>query len=326
MDQLVALIGERLEFVVMGGVFVSVVLAVLAVVALARGKSPVQRRLAGGRPSGGEAEADGAHAVSLRMKDEESSLGRALRPIESSVLPTDTGELTEIRKTLLQAGYTKPSAVTVYYTLRLVLAVTLPLIALLLSPLLSRRMSWEMIALAIAMSGLIGMYLPTVWVSRRTASRQLACREGFPDALDMLLVSVEAGLGLDAAINRVGAEIGTAYPILGEHFRRVGAELRAGKSREAALRGMSDAIGIEEVGSLVTLLVQSDMLGTSIAQALRVHADDMRIKRMLKAEEKAHMLPVKMTVPLILGILPPLVLVILTPAIIRFLRVSGGGG
>jgi tight adherence protein C len=223
---------------------------------------------------------------------------------------------------MLQAGYYKSSALAKYYVLRIILAILLPAIAVIVLPQVWAKLNWDMIALLVAISSVVGLFLPTVWVSRRIENRQQQCRDGFPDALDMLLISVEAGLGLDAAINRVGMEIGGAYPVLGEHFQLVGAELRAGQSREGALRSMADSIGIEEVGSLVTLLIQSDMLGTSIAQALRVHADDMRIKRMLRAEEKAHMLPVKMTVPLILGILPPLVIVILAPAIIRFMRVD----
>lgn len=317
---------QNTDWLVMGGVFFSVVLFVMAGVFAFRSRDPVKRRLAGGRAEGETLVRSGGDQVSLRRDEVETDgVSQALKPIAPHLLPSDEQELSAIRRKMMQAGYYKPSALTKYYLLRLVLAVVFPGVALVIAPTLSAKMSWELVALVVALSGMIGLYLPTVWVSRRIESRQTQCRDGFPDALDMLLISVEAGLGLDAAINRVGAEIGAAYPVLGEHFQRVGAELRAGQSREGALRSMSDQIGIEEVGALVTLLIQSDMLGTSIAAALRVHADDMRIKRLLKAEEKAHMLPVKMTVPLILGILPPLVIVILAPAIIRFMRVSGGG-
>ncbi len=325
MSNLLNLMQQNTDYLVMGGVFFSVVMFVMAGMLAFRGRDPVKRRLAGGRAEG-EAEASSDGPVSLRRDEEEQTgVAHALKPIAPHLLPTDQRELSAVRRRMMQAGYYRPSAITKYYLLRLILAIILPAIALVVTPQMSAKMSWETVALAVALSGIIGMYLPTVWVSRRVDKRQQQCRDGFPDSLDMLLISVEAGLGLDAAINRVGAEIGAAYPVLGEHLQRVGAELRAGQSREGALRSMSDQIGIEEVGSLVTLLIQSDMLGTSIAQALRVHADDMRIKRLLKAEEKAHMLPVKMTVPLILGILPPLVIVILAPALIRFMRVSGAG-
>ncbi len=302
----------------------AVVIFVIAGVMMFRARDPVKRRLAG-ETAEGEA-SDDSDRVSLRRDEGQDGVSKALKPLEPHLLPTDEKELSQARKRMVQAGYYRPSAISKYYLLRLCLTLVLPGITLALSPYFSAKISWETIALVVALSGVVGMYLPTVWVSRCIESRQQQCRDGFPDCLDMLLISVEAGLGLDAAINRVGAEIGAAYPVLGEHLQRVGAELRAGQSREGALRGMSDQIGIEEVGSLVTLLIQSDMLGTSIAQALRVHADDMRIKRLLKAEEKAHMLPVKMTVPLILGILPPLVIVILAPGIIRFLRVSAAAG
>jgi len=322
--QLLGLFEANTEYLVMAGIFISVVMFVIAGVMVLRGRGSVRRRLAG-ETAEGETE-DGSQQVSLRRDEDQDSVSKALKPLEPHLLPTDEKELSQAKKRMVQAGLYRPSAMTKYYLAKLCLAVMLPAITLAFSPYFSSKMSWETIAILVALSGVIGMYLPTAWVSHRIEKRQQQCRDGFPDCLDMLLVSVEAGLGLDAAINRVGMEIGAAYPVLAEHLQRVGAELRAGQSREGALRGMSDQIGIEEVGSLVTLLIQSDMLGTSIAQALRVHADDMRIKRLLRAEEKAHMLPVKMTVPLILGILPPLVIVILAPGIIRFLRISSSAG
>jgi tight adherence protein C len=133
-----------------------------------------------------------------------------------------------------------------------------------------------------------------------------------------LLICVEAGLGLDAAISKVASELSLAHPILAEHYRFVGAELRAGQSRHDALRGFSDRTGVEEVRTLVSLLIQSDELGTSIAQALRVHAFEMRAKRLLRAEEKAHKIPVKLAFPLMFGLIPVVFMVTLTPAIIKF--------
>jgi tight adherence protein C len=322
-SNLMNLMQQNAEILIMAGIFLSVVMFVMAGMFAFRGRDPVKRRLAGGRAEGEATVAGDGDQVSLRRNQEDrGSVADALRPLAPHLLPSNQSELGAARKRMMQAGYYRPSALTKYYVLRIILAILLPAIAIVVLPQVSAKLNWDMVALLVAISGVVGLFLPTVWVSRRIENRQQQCRDGFPDALDMLLISVEAGLGLDAAINRVGMEIGGAYPVLGEHFQLVGAELRAGQSREGALRSMADQIGIEEVGSLVTLLIQSDMLGTSIAQALRVHADDMRIKRMLRAEEKAHMLPVKMTVPLILGILPPLVIVILAPAIIRFMRVD----
>jgi tight adherence protein C len=322
MQAMNAFLLDNLEIIALVAIFGAVVLAVIAVISLVGDRNPAVQRLAGMGTSGNGGSRQDA---SLRLDDEKIGVfGRALKSIESQLLPSDESELTESRKKMLRAGFHAKSALRIYFFMRLVLGVVFPVLILIILPEVS-SMTWERVALVAGVMGIVGIYAPMFWVSYQTSVRQQACRDGFPDALDMLLVSVEAGLGLDAAINRVAAEIGTAHPVLGEHFRRVGSELRAGRSREMALRSMADMIGIEEVGSLVTILIQSELLGTSIASALRVHADDMRLKRLMKAEEKAHMLPVKMTVPLILGILPPLVLVILAPAIINFMRVGGNG-
>jgi len=213
------------------------------------------------------------------------------------------------------------SAVSRYYTIRVVLSVGLPLIVVFAAPTLTQTASVQTVLLIGVLAGLIGLYFPHMWVSHRISTRQQEARDGFPDALDLLLICVEAGLGLNAALHRVGQEIGKAHPVLGTQFDIIGLELRAGMSRELALRNLAERLGIDEVKSLVAILIQSDTLGTSIAQALRVHAEDMRRRRMLRAEEKAHKLPVKLSFPLVGFILPCLILTILTPAIIRIVRV-----
>jgi tight adherence protein C len=211
------------------------------------------------------------------------------------------------------------SAVGTYYALRVVCGIAFPLIVMTVLPLLSRSMTVNVMLALAGSSILIGLYLPPALLSKRIEGRQLEIYEGFPDALDMMLVCVEAGLGLDAAINRVGHEIGKAHPVLGHQMELVGLEMRAGKPRQEALRNLADRTGVDEVRSLSTLLIQSDALGSSIAQSLRVHAEDMRARRMLKAEEKAHKLPVKLSIPLILCVLPSLMIVILSPAALRII-------
>ena len=171
-----------------------------------------------------------------------------------------------------------------------------------------------------AVCAFIGIFLPRIWVSHRIDQRKLQYTEAFPDALDMLVVCVEAGLGLDAAITRVGEKISRAHPLLAEQFAMVALELRAGKSRADALRNMAQRVDIDELNSFVTLLIQSDQLGTSVAQTLRVYAEEMRVKRMLKAEEMAHKLPVKLVVPLVTCVLPAMITVVLLPAMIRIIR------
>jgi len=162
--------------------------------------------------------------------------------------------------------------------------------------------------------------LPGRWRSRRAGRYRRAIARGFPDALDMMVVCVEAGLGLDAALSRVGGQIAPAHPLLAAELALVALELLAGKSREAALRACAARTGVAEIASFATLLIQSDALGSGIAQTLRVQAEEMRAARMLRAEEMAHTLPVKLTIPLVACILPAMIAVVLLPGIITIVR------
>lgn len=234
----------------------------------------------------------------------------------------DQEKVSSIRRKLIEAGYMEPSAVSIFILSRILMAVVLPPLVLLAIPYTVQPLPEpSKLALVGAMMAAVGFYLPSLWVAHRTEKRHTQSRQGFPDALDMLLVCVEAGLSLAAALNRVGKEIGRARPLLGEHFRLVALEMQAGKSREQALRNMADRVGIDECRSLITLLLQSEALGTSIGQSLRIHAEEMRKRRLITAEEKANKLPVKMTIPLVGFILPSLMSVVLIPLIIQFIRI-----
>jgi tight adherence protein C len=167
----------------------------------------------------------------------------------------------------------------------------------------------------------IGFYLPGVWLRMRVNKRKERMTEGLPEALDMMVVCVEAGMGLDAAINRVGEEIALSNKVVGEEFRLLSLELKVGKQRKDALRSLAMRTDLEDVNSLVTLLIQTERFGTSIGQSLRVHSDSMRVKRQQKAEEIAAKLPVKLLIPLILFIFPSLFVTILGPAVIRIIRI-----
>lgn len=236
----------------------------------------------------------------------------------------DQEKVSSIRRKLIEAGYMGPSAVSIFLLSRILAAIILSPLVLLVIPFAVQPLPEpSKLALIGACVAIIGFYLPSLWVSHRTSKRHTESRQGFPDALDMLLVCVEAGLSLAAALNRVGLEIGRARPLLGEHFRLVALEMQAGKSREQALRNMADRVGIDECRSLITLLLQSESLGTSIGQSLRIHAEEMRRRRLIVAEEKANKLPVKMTIPLVCFILPSLMSVVLVPLIIQFIRVLG---
>jgi len=232
----------------------------------------------------------------------------------------DREKLSAIRLRMTQAGYMGSHAVGAYYATRILLSGGLLIGSVALLPLLGGVMPTEQLMLTGMLSGALGHFIPVFWVSQRIDKRQADARAGFPDALDMLLICVEAGLSLAAALNRVGEEIGSARPLLGEQFKLVALEMQAGKSREQALRNMADRIGIDEVRSLVTLLLQSEKLGTSIGQSLRVHADEMRRRRLVRAEDNANKLPAKMAIPLVCFILPSLMTVIMTPVVIRIIR------
>ncbi len=304
------------QIIVLVMIFGMVVLAILGTSRLLFPQDAVARRL----QPGGEGTEGSRAGHSLRYNDGESRTARLLRPLYQYVVPTSDERLSRIRATLMQAGYMGPAAIRIYYSFRISLAIGLPLVFSLFTPLLSRQMPLEKIVLLAFGLALLGLYAPTIWVSQRRRKRQVAASDGFPDTLDMLLVCVEAGLSLDGALNRVGEEIEKAHPVLAEQFLLVALELRAGKSREEALRNLAHRIGIDDVRSFVTLLVQSENLGTSIALALRVHAEEMRRKRLSRAEEKANKLPVKLSVPLVMCILPALMLTVMSPASISVIR------
>ncbi|WP_193370763.1 type II secretion system F family protein [Pelagibius marinus] len=297
--------------------FFTIVLAVVGVASISGNKGAVSRRLAGDTVSMGGMDA----GPRLRYETRDGFWNELVGAIEKRVPLVDETNRSLVQRRLLQAGFAGPGVVRNYFAIRFFTTICLPLGFLLLAPMFGASLSNQKVLLVPLALCVIGLYLPSFWLSRRIASRQRAIAEGFPDALDMMVVCVEAGLGLDAAFNRVGSELVRAHPALATQFALVALELRAGKSRADALRNLGERVGLDDVIGFVTLLIQSDELGTSISQALSVHADEMRNKRMMRAEELAHKLPVKLTIPLIVFILPCMVTVILLPGIIGIVRV-----
>ena len=228
-----------------------------------------------------------------------------------------------LRKKMVEAGYTSPSAPKVYTAVRLLGVVLLPVIVIGYMFLVGNPPSLVGGYFAAVIAMLMGLYLPTVFVSARADRRRTEMINGFPDALDLMLVCVEAGLGLDTAFNRVGQEVERSHPLLAEQFGTVVLELRAGRSREDALRRMADRAGVDEIRAFATLLIQSTKLGSSVSQTLRTYAHEMREKRRLRAEEKAHRLPVLLSVPLVGCMLPTMIGVLMVPAVIRMIRIIG---
>lgn len=243
-----------------------------------------------------------------------NSLGRRAKP-------KDEEEISGLRLKLMQAGYRRHGAPLVFFGYRIFLAVLFSVIVLTGRIFVVRAMMpGSFVAIAVLLV-VAGYYLPSLWLRIKISSRQQKILEGLPDALDLMVVCVEAGMGLDAAINRVGEEMTLRNAVVSEEFRLMGLELRAGKLRREALRNLGIRTGLDDVKSLMTLLIQTDKFGTSIAQALRVHSESMRTRRYQKAEEIAAKLPVKLVFPLILCIFPALFVVIVGPAIIKIFRV-----
>jgi tight adherence protein C len=313
-DGAAALVRTHALSVVSVLVLASVVFALAAAATGFGGRTdPVRRRLVKAASRRGAV----VPAASIRFRDDRFDWFDRFALLYRYFLPTDENRLRVAGRSLVQAGYRTRNAVARYYGLRVVLAGGLFVGASVLAMVIVGGAEPRTILLAATAAAAAGYFLPAVYLGRRLAARQRLIAEGFPDALDMLLVCVEAGLGLDAAIAKVAAEIGPAHPIIGDELSLTGLELQAGRGREDALRDLGQRTGVEDVRALVTLLVQSDALGTSIGQALRVHSFEMRTKRLLQAEEAAHKIPVKLAVPLVFGLLPCLMAVVLAPAIIK---------
>jgi tight adherence protein C len=267
---------------------------------------------------GGVIRAEEFTDVFYKLKDQVVNLVGSLGKL---VKPKSEGGASDLQKTLLRAGYRRESASAIFLGLKAFLAIVFLGASVLIRIWVLRTISSFHLILFSIVLAYIGFYLPNFWLRIKIARRKEKILEGFPDALDLMVVCVEAGIGLDAAINRVGEEMRLSNKVLGEEFRLLSLELRAGKQRRDALRNLATRTGLEDVSSLVSLLIQTDKFGTSVAQALRVHSESMRIKRYQKAEELATKLPVKMVFPLIIFIFPSIFVTVLGPAIIQIFRV-----
>lgn len=225
-----------------------------------------------------------------------------------------------LREHLKAAGFPSPLAPRLYTLLRLGLVIVLPTIYVLTSLTSPTGISIVRLYLVGSLCAVIGLYAPALFVRARADRRREAITNGFPDCLDLMLICVEAGLGLEAALDRVAREMAISQPLVTELLSTATLRLRAGATREVALRRMADDAGVEEINSFATLLIQSDRLGTSIGTTLRIYASEMRERRRMRAEEKAHRLPVLLSIPLVVCMLPTMIGVLMLPAIIRVVR------
>jgi tight adherence protein C len=231
--------------------------------------------------------------------------------------PKDEEEYSAIQLKLIQAGYRTKSAVKTYHFAQFVLGIVLLVVGIAYAVYDSATGDPTIKAtiMSILGPGMAGYYLPKWWVGKRQGERQLEMINGFPDSLDMMLVCVEAGQSLDQSIIRVAHELKSGFPALAEEYQTVSHEMKAGKDKTQVLRDMAERAGVADISSFVTVLIQSQQFGTSIAEALRVFSAEMRDKRVMRAEEKANTLPTKMTLATMMLTVPPLLIILIGPSI-----------
>jgi tight adherence protein C len=289
-------------------------LAAYVVFGFARDRQDLRRRAAAGTDIPEPARAPG-------KPERPRSLERLVSFIDENIAG-DTRQNRVLRRQLIQAGFFDPRAGAVYFAARLGFALLFAIACFILLPLLIAPKPALTTATWCGGLGIVGYFLPTLYLRRRVAQRVVAHRMGFPDFMDLMVVCAEAGLSMEAAIERIARELVEGYPSLAENLYMVSLEIRAGKTFTDAFEHMGERLGIDEAMMLSTLLQQSAELGTSLSNSLRVYSDEMRGKRLSRAEEKAYSLPAKLTVPLILFVFPVLLFVLMLPVVIRFSHAS----
>jgi tight adherence protein C len=262
-----------------------------------------------------------ANVVVERSARWRERLASVIQPLAKLSLPAEGWEGSAIRIAFINAGWRQPSAPPIFFGIKTLLALSFPLIVLSLSSEGLLASGASRILFVLISASAVGYYLPNLFLRYKIADRQREIFESFPDALDLLIICVESGLGLDQAIAKVAAEIDIKSKVLAQELQLVLMELRSGFSRETALRHLALRTGLEEIDLLVAMMIQADRFGTSMGDSLRVHADNLRTKRRQRAEEAAAKIAVKLLMPLIFMIFPTLMLVLVGPAMIQIYRV-----
>lgn len=303
------------RFAVLIMLFAVVVGSALLALASARRHATVRGEL---RSLAGPAR-QGTAATTLRdQRDDQWT--KLVDRIERAGLSLTDSKSDQLRDKMIGAGFTSPSAPRIYTLVRLLLVIAFPIFVVALNLLGGKELSYMRLYIFGSVAALAGLYLPALFVRAKADRRREAIVNGFPDSLDLMLICVEAGLGLEAALDRVGREMAVSHPLVSAMLTTATLQLRAGASRETALRKMAEAARVDEISSFATLLIQSDKLGTSIATTLRIYAAEMRERRRMRAEEKAHRIPVLISIPLVACMLPVMIGVLMLPAAIRVVR------
>jgi tight adherence protein C len=262
----------------------------------------------------------GGQTESLRTREAQTAWARLATAVEKAGLNLTDTKSERLTSLLRQAGFPSPAAPRVFTLVRLAMIFTLPLIYVLIAFSGDNPPSFLKTYLVGSVLALLGLYLPNLYVQARADRRKEAIINGFPDCLDLLLVCVESGLGLEAAMDRVGREMVNSHPLVAELLMITVLQLRAGSTRDEAFRKLADASAVDEIRAFTTLIIQSDKLGTSVASTLRVYAAEMRERRQMRAEEKAHRLPVLISIPLVACMLPTMIGTLMLPAAVLMVR------
>ena len=263
-----------------------------------------------GGPGGGQAQ-----APSISIED------NLLSQISGIVTPSDEAEVAATRMRLIRAGYRRPSALRIFYLSRAVCAFVFALIGVVAVGFIKTPLPLPILVLLLIFVFMMGFLAPPLWVDRRAKMRRREAEQSFPDVLDMLLVCIEAGQSFDQACRRVTRDISGISKVLHEEFQLMSDELRAGRDRAAVFRSFAARLNVNDIIAFVTVLRQSDEFGVSIADALRVYAADMRNKRLMRAEEKANMMPLKLALGSMAFTVPPTMLVMAGPSFLMIMRV-----
>ena len=320
-DFIVSHMGETGPLLVVGGLGLMLILVTLPFL-LKKEAEPfdkLKQQAQGSERSRGR---DPRDADLRRSSDRNDKLNRFAHFLE----PQDKEQMSAARLQMLRAGYRSKNSVRMFHAMQFLLGIGFLVAGMVYTFFINRTQSLDLQAMALStlLPAAAGYYLPVYWVQRRLQTRQQLITDGFPDALDMMLVCVEAGQSLDQSIARVAKEIAPAYPDLAEEFDIVSQEVRAGKERVMVLRDMSERVGLADITSFVTTMIQSATFGTSIAEALRVYSAEMRDKRVMRAEEKANTLPTKLTLGTMLFTVPPLMMILIGPSIHGVMKAFGG--
>ena len=291
----------------------TVALFALTLLQIRPGQGAVLGRLDQMQPGG-----DAQDAMARRRRQAKSQRLMTVLQTLGQQVEGSRKDTTAVRLFLIQAGFTDPRAVSMYWASRVSLAVGLPILALFGLPLLG--VSSNKVLLAVMYFGVMGWIAPSFFVRRRLKARQKEVQLALADMLDMLVVCVEAGLGLNQALVRVADEIDHVSPVMSEQLSMVNLEMRAGTPRDEALKNFAERTGLPDIKSLVSMMVQTDRFGTSVADALRVHSDTMRTKRRQRAEEAAAKTTIKLVFPLVLFVFPAMFVVVIGPSALAIYR------